>query len=729
MSASNPNCPNGDRTNFSYDDIQKCSDGFTTKCAFTAANGAKGLVTDRWTIVSSMMFTVRRSVVIEAAPPAAGLRFGLHLQPAFPEGVNFNDLQYYAPNACYNLNDLNEDGVCDYLDSQVLSYRDDRLNALSVLAYHPQRQLALSLSRIDTPKYDDEPIRRKGQLAFLQDTDIGALGFQPSGSAINNAMLTAHYPFVERDRCNALLVQDRVPWGAFRPVHAGDSFSVAYAVRMYHSSSPHDAVWTLIKEQIGVLCPKPVCLDRPEDEISRLRLETLAQYFKEDPTGGAGFVTNCHPQNGQQLGNIVQYGFTGQNIMNAANILHAPTSWQLDRQQAFKVIDFYVSCALESAHGFTHGLYNIDQQRRDSWWTGLLLPLAYAKPGEDLEGLMGPLHGHLQTVIESLSRTHGVYTRCVLEETEALLSLYQSLNDAPKSWLEVVTRFGEFLLNAQEPDGSWFRAYSLAGEPLTEPQTWFGQTLYQQRSSTATVIPLLLDLARITKKDAYREAAIRAGRFVRTHFVDKVRHNGGIHDSIYAKPQLIDHESIYFCCRALLALYEVTKSEYFRAGAVRAAQLSASWVLLWDVPLPPKSTLACHGFRSTGWAGCDTPGAGYVHPMGIIATPDLVRVAQITGDTTFLDIAELCFMGSNENVGCKWGYALEGMQEEGLLLSPWFLDDPMFANDNGFGDRRKGEGNKTCLPWISAVTVWAGNELRKRFGTTDFAKLRQQIPL
>jgi hypothetical protein len=115
--------------------------------------------------------------------------------------------------------------------------------------------------------------------------------------------------------------------------------------------------------------------------------------------------------------------------------------------------------------------------------------------------------------------------------------------------------------------------------------------------------------------------------------------------------------------------------------------------------------------------------------MGIIATPDLVRVAQITGDTTFLDIAELCFMASNENVGCKWGYALEGMQEEGVLLSPWFLDDPMFANDNGFGDRRKGEGNKTCLPWISAVTVWAGNELMRRYGTTDFAKLRRQIPL
>lgn len=264
---------------------------------------------DRWTAASDAMFTLCRSVRIEEAPLNTGLRFGLHLQPAFPEGLDFNDLQYYAPNACYNLNDLNEDGVCDYLDSQSLSYRDDRLNSLSVLAFHPQRELALALSRTDIPKYDDDaPLRRPGQQAFLQNTDIGALGFQPSENALNNSMLTAYYPFVERARSNALLVQDRLPWGALRPVHPGDTFSVSYAVRLYRSDSPHDALWTLLKDQMAVLSPKPVRLDRTPEETSRLRLETLSQYYMEDSAGGAGFVTNCHPQDGQQLGNIVQYG-------------------------------------------------------------------------------------------------------------------------------------------------------------------------------------------------------------------------------------------------------------------------------------------------------------------------------------------------------------------------------------------------------------------------------------
>jgi hypothetical protein len=414
--------------------------------------------------------------------------------------------------------------------------------------------------------------------------------------------------------------------------------------------------------------------------------------------------------------------------MNASNLLLASQSGSDNYTRAMKVIDFYVNNALKSQFGFTHGLYNMDLQRHDSWWTGLLLPLAYAEPGQDLERLMGPVYGHRKSIIDALSQSHGIYLRCVLEETEALLGLYRSVPSAPETWLQVVTRFGEFLLSRQESDGSWHRAYSLdTGEPLTKPESWFGQTFYQQRSSTATVIPLLLHLAEITGKDAYTTAAIKAGRFVRTHFVDKVKHNGGIHDSIYAKPQLVDHESVYFCCRALLALYEKLGGSYFLEGAIRSAQLSASWILLWDIPLPPSSTLAKYNFRSTGWAGCDTPGAGYFHPMGIIAVPDFIRIGQITGDMTFVDIAELTFMACNENVGIKWGYAMEGMQEEGVLLSPWFLDDPMFSEDTGFGGRRKGEGNKTCLPWISAVTVWAGEEIKRRFGTVDFDIIRQSI--
>jgi hypothetical protein len=303
-----PSSVDGDRKDIFYENIESTPSHTRASASFVDTNGITGSITDTWSTRFLTTFTVSRSVNINSAIPNAALRVGLHLQPALPEGVGFNDLEYYAPNACYNLNDLNEDGVCDYLDAQTLSYREDRLNALSVLAYHAKRQLAFSISRADVPKYDSSPVREKGQLAFLQDTDIGALGFSPNGGDLHDAILTASYPFVERERCNALLVQERVPWGAFRPVKAGDSFTISYTIRVYHASSAHDALWHLLKEQFTALQPSPVSLDLSLDEIARQRLDALSKYYMEDSVGGAGFVTNCHPQDGKQLGNVIQYG-------------------------------------------------------------------------------------------------------------------------------------------------------------------------------------------------------------------------------------------------------------------------------------------------------------------------------------------------------------------------------------------------------------------------------------
>jgi hypothetical protein len=97
----------------------------------------------------------------------------------------------------------------------------------------------------------------------------------------------------------------------------------------------------------------------------------------------------------------------------------------------------------------------------------------------------------------------------------------------------------------------------------------------------------------------------------------------------------------------------------------------------------------------------------------------------LTKDLAYFRAAELLQAGCNETVAIPqkdWGYAFSGLQEEGLLISWWFADDKMF-DETGFGGRGKGEGNKTCLPWISAVTVYAFEEMIARHGTTDIAAI------
>jgi hypothetical protein len=63
------------------------------------------------------------------------------------------------------------------------------------------------------------------------------------------------------------------------------------------------------------------------------------------------------------------------------------------RRRATRVIDFFVEHGHMPATGMFYDLYSVPRQRMDCWWTGLLLPLAYAEPGGSLEELMGLLAG------------------------------------------------------------------------------------------------------------------------------------------------------------------------------------------------------------------------------------------------------------------------------------------------------------------------------------------------
>jgi hypothetical protein len=734
---------NGQRHHGLYQECHQLA-GSIIGVAELRASAANYRLEDQWSQVDELTWRVDRQLEIVSLEKESGVRLLLELSPAFTFSA-YDDFRYFAPPALYDLNDLNQDGIEDYLETRSLSFREDRLNILTLLAYHEKKSVGMALSRADLPEFDPRPERTRDQNVFFQRTDIGSLGIRPfdalrlaqarpEGAGLESVTIFAAYPFVERDRSHALRVAERTPWGAYWPVSKPETISVSYLIQITRAGNVHDALWEIWEQRVRDLKPHPVNLPASFDAIANRRVEAMLDYYREEsePPYAAGFVTNCHPQDGQQISNVIQYGFTGQNTLSALNLLRAIAAGSVigeHRPKALRICDFFVEVVSQSKVGLSYGLYNFDTKRFGSWWTGLLLPLAYAEPGFGLEELMGPLYQHLRQVIEELRGQNGMYLRCAAEEYDSLLRAFEHERKngvEHEAWKAACLKFGEFLLNAQQPDGSWLRAYTFEGRPIEQPAAWFGQTDVQRKSSTATVVPFLLSLYDLTGHPQWLTSAVRAGNFVRENYIDRIKFNGGIHDSIYAKPQLIDGESIMFAGKAVWQLYQATRDEQYLDATIRAMRLVVTWVCLWDVPLPVGSTLAAFGFRSTGWMACDSPGAGYVHPMGLLAVPELVEIGLETGIDVFLTAAELIQAGCNETVSLPekdWGYAKPGLQEEGLLISWWFADDPMFG-DTAFGGRGKGEGNKTCLPWIAAVAIDSYQQLRERYGTSEISEIR-----
>lgn len=730
-----------------YTSVSAAADGnVTAKAEITDPAFGELAVTDSYTVEPVMeggkAIVLARQLKVIRKGTLAGVRLDYEMQLFPDEGPHFEDLRYFAPPAIFDKNDLDEDGMEDYFHTKKTVFRDDRFNYPMFMAWNEEKRTAVCMERDPLPSFDSNPGRGKnpgtGEPAcfFLQRTDIGSMGVD--GEDDKPVRLTACYPFYEGNATIGLYIIKTVPFGAFWPIEEGESFQVSWRIRASFHEDYHEACWEGIAGVLREKKPVPPPLAVSAEELVDYRLRALDRYYiektkEEDANEPAGYVLNCHPQDGKQLENIIQYGFTGQNIMNACNVLRyglAAGNREYVRK-AIKTADFFADVIHIKESGMFYNLYNIDTKQVNFWWTGLLLPLAYAQK-EELAGLMGPLYEYRREVIDRLSECRGAYLRCMNEDVISLLRLYRlelARGEEHANWIRAVESYGEFLLRTQEEDGSWYRAYDLEGKPVTEPEIWFGGTLYEKKSSTGTGISLLVELYRLTKDVRYLTAAEAAGAFVKKYIIDRVRFNGGVHDSIYAKGQLIDNESILYPMLGMLSLYEETGKNVWLEGAKRAARLTASWVCLWKVPLPEDSTLSRYGFNSIGMGACDTCGCGYVHPFQLMCVAEIAQIAVYTRDRELFETARLYWFGCNQTVSLPekdWGYAEYGLQEEGYLVSWWAVDDPMFSADTGFGNRLKGEGNKTCFPWINAVGVRAYWELKDRFGTTDFDEIEKK---
>lgn len=724
-----------------YDEIHQ-EEGYTDAGAVIETEAAgKILLKDSYECNAEEILLTRTAKVLRSGT-GKGIRLCTEMT-LFPEEENkFESFRYFAPPAVFDKNDLDGDGYEDYFRTKKIVFREDRFNYPMFLCYSEKSSCGVRIERSCLPKYDSIPERKFSQetnemeALFLQKTDIGSMGVD--GSDGHAVRLTAYYPFSEGDATIGLYIVKTVPFGAFWNLTEGEEFQISYRLTARKHENFHDACWYNISHVIRTRHPEPAPLAAPPEEIVKYRLEALDQYYveksrDEDNNEPAGYVLNCHPQNGIQLENIIQYGFTGQNILNAYNMLRYGyvSGNQEYIRKALKTADFFVNVIHIKESGMFYNLYNIDMKKVNFWWTGLLLPLAYAQ-GEELEELMGPLYEYRKEIIDRLIHLKGAYLRCMNEDVTALLRLYlleKEYGNEHDNWKTAIINYAEFLLRTQEEDGGWFRAYSLDGTPIQEPEIWFGSTIYEKKSSTGTSITFLTELYLMTGKKKYLDAAQRAGLFVKKYLIDRVKFNGGVHDSIYAKGQLIDNESILYPMLGMLSLYEATKEETFLDGAVKAARFYASWVCLWKVPLPENSTLGKLGFNSIGMGACDTCGAGYVHPFQIMGVAELAQIAVYAGDKELLESARLYWLGCSQTVELpekSWGYAENGLQEEGYLVSWWAVDDPMFSADTGFGNRLKGEGNKTCFPWINAVGVKGFWALLDRFGTTDFQEISRK---
>ncbi|SDD98433.1 hypothetical protein [Auraticoccus monumenti] len=721
----------GTAQSFGYDGVEGNAErGWVAVARPTLADGTRLVVTDQYRLIDDDTLGIERQGAVAETGTADGLRIAFSTRTAV-HGAREADWQFFIPGTLYNRNDNDGDGVEDYLGTYVQDVRDDKNGILGVLARDPGSGSTFTMARLNKPTFDTAVTPDQlSERYFVQETDIGSLGLAPVEE--HQVALRGSFPFSEE--YSFCLDTDGSGWAGYLPMRTGVAAELHYELRATHSVDLTEAIWEFYENQrtnLATIRPDPdVTL---EESLEHRQLLTQLYYRNWEPEENAkepaGYLVHFSPRTGKTLGSLLEFGFSGDQALLA----YVQTVWgqqkgvPLYAQRAARVLDFFVDhCQLPN--GFSHGIYDPLNDQFTHWFTGILMPFQYAEDESAVRRYVGKqIADALMPIARELRDQQGNYLRTMCESVYPLLLTYLRTGQTRDSWRAAGERFGAFLLDTQADDGSWFRAYAPDGTGLTSPAAWFGASYQEQKSGTIFPIPVLALLHQITGDDRYRQAAARAADFIIDTFVDPVAYMGGLNDTTHIKSVKTDSVGVMFLMRSLLKAHQLTGAPRHLAAAVKAAKILASWVYLWDVPMPPGTLLDQAGFKSTGWAGCDVIAGGtYLDNEFLEFTGDLANVAVLADMPALLDIAELVEHGMQHAVSTPrndHGYVAPGIQCEGVLTSYW-LSAPDTTEFSGAVNKVKGDDNDTCNALINGQAAYGLYDLMDSFGTTDFAQIR-----
>lgn len=316
------------------------------------------------------------------------------------------------------------------------------------------------------------------------------------------------------------------------------------------------------------------------------------------------------------------------------------------------------------------------------------------------------------------------YIRRMTDGMEGLLDCVlfaESIGMSKPTWAETLHNYVEFLVNKQNEDGSWYRAYDYGGNMYTSDNK-YGQTpmiestWVQAESKNSSAIPIRL-LTRYyvkTKDQKYLNSAIKGGEFVANTLVPTGKFGGATCDGY----DRTDRETGIFTMYAFNSLYGVTGQEKYLQLAKQAAIYSASWTITYKFKTAKDGGVEVgknfvNNAITDGLSVISSGHSGVDNFMSYVYA-EFFKLYVWTGEEFFYDFA--LFAQNNTKQTLNWkgqmGYASKGFVLEGTYLSEF---DFLTAGDTG-----------VWLPWSANATIEPMIIMQELFGDMDVCNVTKQ---
>ena len=663
-----------------YTSVSKDGNTVVGRGELAPAPGVTVQFEDRWSIAGPVLEFAREVAVHGSA--AGGFNSAIALSTV--EGFTFSDLDLFFPGMIYSGKPERIDvrgpaGLTNFMAGRIqdredaftmpifgFSFRDGR--SIAVLDPSPDGSTVVADTRTSPIRFARDTARPRaaaGRAAAVieERMQLGGMGaFQNEAGGVDVAYwYPGSIPNAPR----------------YHPYRDGLTQSYRLNYRFGEGENFHDFYKNAWRWGWEIYAPRPDHYDLEvvqrtlADHLTSL-IETRPEWsalpfmrsamdgkvrVESSPVGCHTAPQYCNEQPGEYRWSRAIMGFVGKNLEAASEIIYdsyadSTARGEEHRQKATRVIDSFVKkVKVDPPNGSG---FNVET-------------------GEP--SVTNPEGNHVTCC------SGRVYLREFTEDMRWVLWAYEWEQERGREhadWLDWMTRFADWALTQQAPDGSF-------------PRAWYPVTGVVRDSSTTSgyfVINFFTKLSQVTGDPKYLESAKQAGDYVWLNFNRDDHYIGGPIDQVNG----LNKEAANLSLEGYLALYEATNDQKWLRYAEAAADFAETWVYAWNVPMAADekadSLTWKPGVPTLGVNRVTSGGAGVDQWMAA-DVDEYARLAKHTGDQHYMDVARVLLYGT------KAMLALPGRSYD--LLGPgWQQEHWSMSLNRGHANHRNE------FPWVPA---------------------------
>ena len=630
--------------------------------------GSEFAIKDIYIAKGSGTFELQRSLEVVSAASVDSYFNSLF---GFQTDKNCNKItenEYFIPGVWYKANFTTAGNIPETIPQATdtyFYYREDRITLPLVMFRNPETGTTVSIMHKDSDP--QTVVADANGMRINENYQYGALGVKQENNIIYTTFI---YPGSEAETKNGRGIR-------FHPVKQGlkqqYNLEIVFSTTMDYATSVKNT-WN---HAFDLYNPKvyDVDLSSAYDGL----IETLLKYYVPSIDKGgiydaAGFPFQVSLEDFTPQGITYQMGFVGMQIA---------TGYYLFREGVEKV-DNEVQVKGESVLNF--------------WANNCLSKLGYPRTWYD-PGINGN-KGTWRIGSDMHVTTGG------MESLIAAWCFAKRNNIDRPQWLDTCKKFGNWLVENQNEDGSYYFTYN---HDYITPEGKHPVGNYN-KFLTICAVRYLVELYIATNDPLYKTAALKAGEFCYRNIHEQYCYVACVVDN----PQTIDGASGQKALYAFLSLYDFTRDPKWLQAAEQAATYTESWVYSFEIPVESDRTENTSFPKDRSIVGQQLIAIGHAAADLGFAWSSFAyyRLYLETGNEHYLHVARIAAHDTKQSM--NWDGSLYPGQAKGLQLEAFGVTIP-----------RRMNGVMTTLNWNYAAHLDPMFRFKDAFGTPDLEEVEK----